>query len=247
MKRLVDWQILLGIFLVFLTTFFYGVHYFVFRDVHHIFLYFIGDVAFVFFEVLLVTLVIHRLLHHREKLSRQKKINMLIGAFFSEVGTELLRQLVVFEGETSLVSKRLAVPDDWSERSFLNIRTEFIQTGMEIDLEKGNLETLRNSLQGKKAFLLDLLMNSNLQENEAFTNLVWAVFHLMEELDRRNSLENPAGADRRHLEEDIQRVYHLLLSFWMDFIQHLNQNYPFMHSLAVRTNPFDEKARAEVS
>lgn len=55
-----------------------------FRDPHHIFLYLIGDIAFVFIEVLLVTLIIHQLLSRREKQAMLKKLNMVIGAFFSE-------------------------------------------------------------------------------------------------------------------------------------------------------------------
>lgn len=241
MKRFFDWQVILGLVLIFLTAFFYLVHYFVFRDVHHIFIYFIGDVAFVFFEVLLVTLVIHRLLHHREKERLSKKINMLTGAFFSEVGTELLRQLAIFEGDAGRINWRLAVPDDWSEREFLDIRESILRAGPEIYSRKGDLEAVRRLLSGKKQFLLDLLLNPALPEEESFTNLVWAVFHLAEELGHRDDLQNLEDGDARHLEEDVARVYHLLVLSWMDFVQHLKEGYPFLYSLAARTNPFDEK------
>ncbi len=50
-----------------------------------------GDIAFVTIEVLLVTLIIERLLHHREKQSKMQKLNMVIGAFYSEVGSSLLK------------------------------------------------------------------------------------------------------------------------------------------------------------
>ena len=61
------WQVFLGLILIALSTLVYLVHFFIFRDAHHIFIYLIGDIAFVFFEVLLVTLVLHQLLHYREK------------------------------------------------------------------------------------------------------------------------------------------------------------------------------------
>ena len=85
-----SWQISLGIILIIISAIVYLIHYAIFRDPHHIFIYLTGDIAFVFIEVLMVTLVIHSLLNMREKRERLEKLNMLIGVFFSEVGTKLL-------------------------------------------------------------------------------------------------------------------------------------------------------------
>ena len=46
MKRAHNWQIILALILVTLSVFFYVFHYIVFRDLHHIFIYLIGDIAF---------------------------------------------------------------------------------------------------------------------------------------------------------------------------------------------------------
>lgn len=83
MKRVFNWQVLLGLSLIALSALVYFIHYFIFRDAHHIFIYLIGDIAFVFLEVLLVTLVLHQLLHYREKKAMLNKLNMVIGAFFN--------------------------------------------------------------------------------------------------------------------------------------------------------------------
>ena len=80
-------RILLGLLLIMLSIFFYAVHFAIFRDSHHIFIYMLGDVAFVFIEVLMVTLIIHHLLAEREKRAMLKKLNMVIGAFFSETSS----------------------------------------------------------------------------------------------------------------------------------------------------------------
>ena len=64
----------------------YFIHYLIFRDVHHIFIYMIGDLAFVPLEVLLVVLIIERVLVRREKQAKLQKLNMVVGAFFTEVG-----------------------------------------------------------------------------------------------------------------------------------------------------------------
>jgi len=246
MKRENRWQVTLAIILIALAAAVYYVHFLIFRDVHHIFLYFVGDVGFVFFEVLLVTLVIHRLLHHRERKALRNKLNMLIGAFFSETGTELLRKFAAFDTDVHRISRCLAVPSDWSEREFLNIRGSIDKHQSAMDGTSSDLESLKDYLLEKKPFLLDLLQNPNLQENEPFTDLVWAVYHLTEELLHRGELKGLPPADYRHLVEDIKRVYPLLTVQWMDFMKHLRTDYPHRFSLARRTNPFDKEASVEV-
>ena len=70
--RNIGWQVQLGIGLILLSLSSYIIHYLIFRDPHHIFIYLLGDIAFAFFEVLLVTLIIHRLLEEREKKEKWK-------------------------------------------------------------------------------------------------------------------------------------------------------------------------------
>jgi hypothetical protein len=246
MKKENRWQVTLAMILIALAAAVYYIHFLIFRDAHHIFLYFVGDVGFVFFEVLMVTLVIHRLLHHREQKALRNKLNMLIGAFFSETGTELLGKLASFDADVHRISPVLAVPSDWSEREFLNIRGSIDRHASAMDGTSGDLESLKNYLLEKKPFLLDLLQNPHLQENEPFTNLVWAVYHLTEELLHRGELKDLPPADRRHLVEDIKFVYPMLAVQWMDYMKHLRTDYPYRFSLATRTNPFDELASVEV-
>lgn len=88
----------LGIALVALSSVVYFLHYLLFHDAHHIFIYLLGDIAFVPIEVLLVTLIIHRLLVSHEKRAMMNKLNMVIGAFFSEVGSEAIRRILSFAG-----------------------------------------------------------------------------------------------------------------------------------------------------
>ena len=65
MKKL-NWQVVLGVSLVVLSAVIYTIHYFIFREPHHIFIYMVGDIAFVPIEVLMVTLIIHRVLTDSE-------------------------------------------------------------------------------------------------------------------------------------------------------------------------------------
>jgi len=246
MKRVFNWQVLLGLSLIALSALVYFIHYFIFRDAHHIFIYLIGDIAFVFFEVLLVTLVLHQLLRYREKKVMLNKLNMVIGAFFSEVGRELLKNFSDFDTKSSEISNKLVIKNESFEREFLNICKSVKNHTYKIDSKRGDLENIKNFLKEKRQFLLNLLENPNLLEHESFTNLLWAVFHLTDELTYRRSLNGLPETDYQHLSGDIKRAYYLLIVEWLYYMKHLKVNYPYLFSLAVRTNPFDANASVEV-
>lgn len=246
LKRRINWQVLLGLFLIALSVLVYYLHYLIFRDIHHIILYLIGDVAFVFIEVLLVTLILHQLLHNREKRAMLNKLNMVIGAFFSEVGSELLKRFSGFDTEASEITQKLVVTKDWPEKQFLKTIKTIQAHNPNIDSRSGDLGALKNFLKEKRQFLLNLLENPNLLEHESFTNLLWAVFHLTEELTHRRNLQGLPEPDYQHLAGDIKRVYQLLLTEWLTYMVHLKNNYPYLFSLALRTNPFDAAASVEI-
>ncbi len=244
--KYLNWRVLLGCSLMALSAVFYLIHYAIFRDVHHIFLYLIGDIAFVFVQVLMVTLIIDQLLSVREKRSLLNKLNMVIGAFFSEVGTQLLKSFSDFASHEDQIKKDLFENNDWSNKTFSNINKHLKGYDYRVESQKGDLEGLKNFLLEKRDFLLGLLENPNLLEHESFTELLWAVFHLTEELAFRPGLKQLPDTDYNHLSVDIRRAYHLLIVEWLAYMRHLRDSYPYLFSLAARMNPFDPNPSAVV-
>jgi len=236
------WQVLLGVSLVALSAFFYFLHYLIFRDPHHIFIYLIGDVAFVFIEVLLVTLIIHSVLAQREKRARLKKLNMVIGAFFSEVGSRLLEILSKLDAETEKLQQELVADGRSAEQEFQRMTRWLGGHDYSIRASKVDWEDLKMFLVGKRDFLLRLLENPNLLEHESFTDVLWAVVHLTEELGAREDLQSLPDEDYQHLHGDIARVYGQLAHQWLEYMRHLKNSYPYLFSLALRTNPFNRSA-----
>jgi hypothetical protein len=246
MKRL-NWPIILGLSLIALSALFYLVHYAIFKDAHHIFIYMVGDIAFVPIEVLLVTLIIHRLLSVREKRSMLKKLNMVIGAFFSEVGTRLLKSFYDFDTQADSIRQDLIVKKEWSAKEFSRALKHLQNYDYIVNSKRGDLGDLKKFLIGKRDFLLGLLENPNLLEHESFTELLWAVFHLTEELACREDVKRLIDTDYDHISGDIKRAYVLLISEWFTYMKHLQTAYPYLFSLAIRTNPFDPDASPEVA
>ena len=245
MKK-VNWQIVLGVLLIILSAAVYFTHYLFFRDVHHILIYLVGDIAFVFIEVLLVTLVIHRLLSEREKRAKLEKMNMVIGTFYSEVGAVLLKSFARFDPNIETIRNDLTAAQNMSDEQFclLSRTLRCHQTTVNTNLK--DIQELKTFLTGKRDFLIRLLENPILLEHAAFTELLWAVFHLADELGHRKSILKLPKTDHEHLNGDIKRVYFSLLGGWADYMRYLKGNYPYLFSLALRTNPFDPEAKPEV-
>ena len=124
----------------------YLAHYFVFRDSHHIFIYLLGDVAFLPLEVLLVTVVLERLLTAREKSRRQQKANLLRGAFFSTVGYELLRALAAADRRVADLVSAVFFHPARKPGDFVQAHRRISMHAPEIDSGPATLEELRKLL-----------------------------------------------------------------------------------------------------
>jgi hypothetical protein len=217
--------IILAVILIAISALLYFVHYLIFRDAQHIFIYMMGDLAFLPLEVFLVVVVIERVLASREKQAILQKLNMVVGAFFSEVGNELLQRLLVCFEKSGDVSQHLDVKQNWSRADF-NKAIAFARTiDGEVDFSRLDLYGLKKFLVQKRQFLLALLENPNLTE----------------ELESRESLTDLPKADIKHIAGDTQRVYRHLIVEWLFYVAHLKAKYPYLFSLVARTHPFQER------
>jgi hypothetical protein len=245
MNRL-SWQVKLSVGLVVLSVALYGLHVLAFQDPYHVAYYLVMDVAFIPVEVLFVTIILNQVLTAREKRQLLKKMNMVIGAFFSEVGTPMLTRFAQFCPDAADISPNLLVDGHWTEGDFDRSSRWLSDHDITIRSQGGDLAELKAFLVGRRNFLLRLLENPNLLEHEAFTELLWAVFHLTEELASRTDVTALPVNDYIHLSGDIKRAYTLVIREWLGYMNHLRQDYPYLYSLAVRTDPFDPNAAPEV-
>lgn len=239
------WEIYFVLGLISASFTIYLIKVLIFHDLQAILSEIMSQVAFLPIYVLLSTIMIDSLLSQREKGQRIKKLNMVIGAFFSEIGVELLQSLSKFD-RTSEETTRLILFDDWPQK-VRKMKAWLGKDGLQMNSRTGDLVELKSKLLEKRGFILRMLENPNLLEHESFTDLLWAVFHLTEELASRVDLNHLEGADYKHFTGDIERAYSSLILEWLTYMIHLKVDYPFLFSFAARTNPFDPKARAEIS
>jgi hypothetical protein len=182
------------------------------------------------------------ILSRRENEIRMQKVHMVMGLFFSEVGTKLLTYFSEFDPELGTIRKDFNVSSNWCEDDFASLRKRLKAYDYKVDIHRGKLEELRRFLKGKSNFLLRLLENPILLEHEHFTELLRAVFHLREELLSRDDMSQLPDTDYLHLAGDIKRSYVLLSQQWLDYMRYLKDHYPYLFSLATRMNPFNQAA-----
>jgi hypothetical protein len=244
--RVLPWEGRVAIVSLLFAFAFNLIHYEVFHDGRYIAMFILAQLGFLPVSVYLVTVVINQLLGRREKQAMLKKLNMVIGSFFSEVGTGLIRLVAKGESAGRTTGNHFLVGPEWGNAEYSRAHARLKEWDGGIRHTEIDWEALRAFLLAERNFLLSLLGNPNLLEHESFTDLLWAVFHLAEELEHRRSVSSLPESDYEHLVGDIRRVYVLLLSEWLDYMKHLQADYPFLFSLAVRTNPFHPDAKAEV-
>jgi len=241
------WLVRISLLFIALSAAVYAAHVLIFRDAYHTFFYLVEDLAFLFLNVLLVIVLLERLLARREKRQIMKKLNMVIGTFYSEVGLELLRRFSAHTANVAELAPALDVKPGWTRADFEAARDGARRFSYDIQIPAGELVRLKAFLAEKRGFLVMLLENPNLLEHDRFTDLLWAVFHLAEELSFRDGdLAALPAADIQHLMTDSRRAYAAVTAEWLAYVEHLKSEYPFLFSLAARINPFHPDATAVI-
>jgi hypothetical protein len=247
MKEDTRWKLFVGVGLVTLSLAMFTAHYLIFQDAHHLFIFFISDIAFIPIEVLIVTLIIDQMLESREKQRRMEKLNMVIGTFFSTIGIPLLAQLSKADTSLDAVKQRLVIGNDWRNEMFRDVQECLNNYSCTVAFTRVDTPALREFLINHEDFLLRLVENPMVFEHESFTDLILALNHLTEEVKARGDLSSLPPADVNHLTSDIRRVYELLILEWVKYMEYLKTHYPYLFSLAMRKNPFDESASVVVN
>lgn len=228
-----------AVILIALAVILHGVHFLIFRDLHHIMLYLLGDIAFIPLDVLIVTLVIDQLLEKRERDERVKKLNMLVGLFYQEMGLILLKSFSYVDPERNNLKSTCKINQNWKAEDFKAAHQHVQKMGKKVAVERIDILALSQTLQAQKSLLINLIANPALLEHETFSELLMSVSHLLEELQIREKIQkkSPSYNNIEHIQIDIERVYGHLLVQWLHYVEHLRSDYPFLYATAIATNP----------
>ncbi|MBK5211364.1 MAG: hypothetical protein JJE36_03515 [Coriobacteriia bacterium] len=246
MKTPKYWKPILGITLAIVTIALYTIRWFAFSTpiLHNeLERFFIGDLAFMCFQILLVTVFLETYLKRREKEVLREKLNMIIGAFFSETGFDLLKTIAGVDRNSATLVEKITPQVGWTKENYKQAEATFHAYAPDIKLTPSSLASMKKFLIEHKTSILGLLANQSLLEHEQFADLLWATNHISDELQARSSLDNLPEADLAHLELDTKRAYEILALEWLEYLEHLSKRYPYLFALASRRSPFNPACR----
>lgn len=215
----------------------YLLQFLIFHRAEDTFFYMFQDLAFIPIQAAIVTIVINRFLNIMERRKKIKKINVIISTFFVETGTKMMTEMSRFDRNHNdffkIIDKR-----ELRKSNKYNIKKIAAQLKYDIRVEPDKLEGLAAIMAENRAYMLRMLENSNLLEHDSFTDMLWSVFHVADELQSRGDLKDINEGDIDHLSNDLLRAYSAVVLEWINYIIYLHDEYPFLYALEIRKNPF---------
>lgn len=241
MKKRTKETIFIGAGLVLLSVFLHFIHVLIFKDVHHTMIFLLADIAFIPMEVFFTSMILERMLERREKEHGKEKLNMLVGVFYTEIGTQLLSYFVEQDDHVYICKKlRIQDPSVWNDAYFKRLQQLNSSYHYEVKLSKIDIDQLRHILHEGKNLLITLITNESLHDHETFTDMLMLTMHLKEELDTRDC-NNLTEVEREHLERDMEAMYRYLTYEWCHYLDYLSKHYPGLFNTAIMLSPFNKK------
>jgi hypothetical protein len=244
--RKVSWKVRLAGALLLLSVLLYLLQWLLFSNPGVMTVWFLNEIAFLPVEVLIVYLVFQKVFENRERRDRLRKVNMLIGIFFSDLGACALEVFAGADPDVESIRASTLMRAGWGSEDFRNACSSIEPHPFRVDPDKIDLVAFRDTLSAKRDILVKLLENPSLLEHESFSESLLSVFHVIEELDARKTLPRLNRADAEHIAADMQRAYRAVFGEWIVYMRHLKENYPYLYSFKLRTNPFDPDAVVEI-
>lgn len=232
------WEVNWGIVLILFSFMMYFIQAIIFNDTKLLLQELLAQLAYLPLYVFLNTIVIEQLLKRKEKADMVRKINTVIGVFFSEIGKELIGEFIKFDLNFNNIKVKFTNDLEWTDQRIIQLRENLKKYKSKIDSRNGDLQKIKVVIDSKRQLLISFLNNPNLLEHQVFTELLFAIFHLGEEITQRREFKDLSEEDYNHLSTDIKRIYILIIFQWISYMEHLSKEYPYLYSLALKTNPF---------
>lgn len=112
------------------------------------------------------------------------------------------------------------------------LRNELSEKNIRVSINEEIYESSRKLILDRRVALLVISSNPMLLEHEDFTDMLWGVFHLIDEFRLRGDYSRLSEEDIRHLNEDFSQVLKLMLMNWVSNARYLKEAFPNYYSTA---------------
>ncbi len=211
----------------------YGIQLAAFHDPSTTAFYILQDIAFLPISIAVATLVVGEFLSNKERKERKSKTQMLTSNFFTEMGAELMLTLIRTSDRNEGVRRLLGSTEITDQKTVETLQQQLRETPCQVQLDENVYNQVRSMIVDGKEKLLIISSNSSLLEQENFTELLWGIFHMIDEFRLRGEYGEQSPEVRAHMEEDLSRVLQLLLINWAANILYTKTFYPNYYGAAL--------------
>lgn len=216
----------------------YVSHYIIFGEIRATISGLILSLAYVPIGVIFNVLILDRIFKKSNEIRLERRINIIIGSFFHEIGNDLINYIVAGDENIDLLRYLCDATIDWNDKNFKELAEIIKEYECKIEIDKIDLESLKVILGSKEDFILDLIINSNLDEYEGFGEMLMRILHVRDEFDSLFIDGSINQQDKLHMTIDICKAYKSLLVFRVDYIKNLKEYYPLMFVKLMKNSPF---------
>lgn len=234
-------KIIKTISLVFLVGVFYYIYYLIFGGARNLIESLVMSIATIPLDILVTGFIINYIVDKKDMDKKEDEVNMIIGMFYNQVGTEILDILVKSDDCVEEIRECALIKKDWGDKEYQKLYDSFNKYEYCVNIDKIDLENLKNILINNNSFFIDLVLNPMMQTKELFTETLIGVIHVKDELNDRFIGEKLDEYEKEHIKVDLNMAYKLLARRWVDYMFHLQKIYPQMFCKALIVSPFDNR------
>lgn len=218
----------------------YAAQILIFHDPRTTAFYIFQDFAFLPASIAIATVAVGAILDEHDRREALASTRMLRSQFFTGVGAPMLMQIEYCARCSANLARLTVIDGDMStRRARRQMRREIAARQKKIEslilqvhLTRAAYDGVRDILEESRMELLILGSTHNLNEAERFTEMLWGIFHIMDEYRLRGDWDNLSPTDIAHLETDFAQVLRLMLANSVSNNVYLKATYPNFYGAA---------------
>ncbi|MGL5381472.1 hypothetical protein [Clostridium sp.] len=231
--------------LIFLSLALYTIHYLLFKNIYATISTVLFSIAFTPLQAVINTQIINKILIQRDKVKKEKKLEMLVENFYSQIGTDLLKLFTNSDSNLSSITVITLDNNCLEDNYFQCLSSALSSYNYSINESDINFDTLYTILNSNINVFMDLLNNPILDEDTSFTDTLNSLVHLKKELEFRYIDSNLDEKEKQHIMKDLNLTYSLLSKEWIKYIDRLSKLYPDIYVKELIYSPFHLKSKSE--
>lgn len=218
----------------------YVIHYLIFGNAGQTISGLVLSLAYVPIGMLYEILLLDKILEQKEKLSSAKRMNLVIGSFYHEIGNDLIKH--ISKGDLSVIDSLCynKIKDGCKEDKAYSLFDNIENYECNIDISKIDLKAIYQILERRDTFVLGLVTNSSIDIYDGFIEMLMSLIHLRDELQLRYMDKHDNSKDEYHIESDLCMCYLRLLDEWIKYMKELKEFYPKLYLKISKKSPFSK-------